>query len=64
MKNKCGIIIETGEEDEKNINFVGNVEPREVSKGDAQVLVCDGFVGNTVLKMYEGVIELKIINMI
>jgi phosphate acyltransferase len=37
------------------MNFVGNVEPREIPLGDVQVLVCDGFVGNTVLKMYEGV---------
>ncbi len=40
---------------ESNKNFIGNVEPREVTDGDVQVLVCDGFVGNTVLKMYEGV---------
>ena len=39
---------------EKGINFIGNVEPREASNGDVEVLVCDGFVGNTVLKMYEG----------
>jgi len=36
-------------------NFIGNIEPRDVSNGDVQVLVCDGFVGNTILKMYEGV---------
>lgn len=40
---------------EEPINFVGNIEPRDVPKGDVNVLVCDGFVGNTVLKMYEGV---------
>lgn len=40
---------------EADINFVGNVEPRDIPKGDIQVFVCDGFVGNTVLKMYEGV---------
>ncbi len=40
---------------EADINFVGNIEPREISKGDVQIFVCDGFVGNTVLKMYEGV---------
>ncbi|MGL4761438.1 MAG: phosphate acyltransferase PlsX [Sarcina sp.] len=39
---------------ENDINFTGNVEPRDVSAGDVEVLVCDGFVGNTVLKMYEG----------
>lgn len=38
-----------------DLNFVGNVEPREVTNGEVQVLVCDGFVGNTILKMYEGV---------
>lgn len=36
------------------LNFVGNVEPRDITQGNVQVLVCDGFVGNTVLKMYEG----------
>jgi phosphate acyltransferase len=40
---------------ESGFNFVGNVEPRDVSSGDVNVLVCDGFVGNTILKMYEGV---------
>ncbi|MGL5634848.1 MAG: phosphate acyltransferase PlsX [Sarcina sp.] len=39
---------------ENDINFIGNVEPRDVSTGDVDVLVCDGFVGNTILKMYEG----------
>lgn len=37
-----------------DFNFVGNIEPRDVSNGDVNILVCDGFVGNTVLKMYEG----------
>lgn len=41
----------------KPFNFVGNIEPREVSNGDVNVLVCDGFVGNTILKMYEGVAD-------
>lgn len=41
--------------EEKNLNFIGNIEPRETSSGDVNVLVCDGFVGNTLLKMYEGV---------
>lgn len=40
---------------EQESNFIGNVEPREISLGDTQVIVCDGFVGNTILKMYEGV---------
>lgn len=43
--------------EEKSINFIGNVEPREITDGDVQVLVCDGFTGNVVLKMYEGVVK-------
>lgn len=38
-----------------NLNFIGNVEPRDVPEGNVDVLVCDGFVGNTLLKTYEGV---------
>ena len=41
--------------EEQNLNFIGNVEPRDVSTGNVNVLVCDGFTGNTILKMYEGV---------
>lgn len=40
---------------EAPVNFAGNIEPRDIPTGDIQVLVCDGFVGNTILKMYEGV---------
>lgn len=40
---------------ETELNFVGNIEPRDVPKGNTNILVCDGFVGNTILKMYEGV---------
>lgn len=43
--------------EENNLNFIGNIEPREIPKGEVNILVCDGFVGNTVLKMYEGVAE-------
>ena len=38
-----------------NINFIGSLESRDVSKGAANVAVCDAFVGNVILKMYEGV---------
>lgn len=38
-----------------SLNFIGNVEPRDIPEGNVNILVCDGFVGNTVLKMYEGV---------
>lgn len=37
-----------------DINFVGNVEAREIPEGAADVLVCDAFVGNVILKLYEG----------
>lgn len=36
------------------INFIGNVEPRDIPYGACDVAVADGFVGNTVLKLYEG----------
>ncbi|MCH4157161.1 MAG: phosphate acyltransferase PlsX [Acidaminococcaceae bacterium] len=39
---------------EKNINFIGNVEGRDINKGTVDVVVCDGFVGNVVLKFAEG----------
>jgi glycerol-3-phosphate acyltransferase PlsX len=40
---------------EKSINFIGNVEPRDIPQGVVDVLVCDGFVGNVILKLTEGV---------
>ena len=36
------------------LNFIGNVEGRDVFTGDCQVIVCDGFVGNVILKTAEG----------
>ena len=41
-----------------NLNFVGNVEGRDILKGTVNVVVCDGFVGNIVLKFGEGVLSL------
>ena len=38
-----------------HLNFVGNVEPKEALKGACDVLVCDGFTGNILLKSIEGV---------
>lgn len=38
-----------------DINFVGNVEARDIPSGDVDVIVCDGFTGNVVLKLTEGV---------
>lgn len=40
--------------DDEAINFVGNVEAREIPHGAADVIVCDGFVGNVILKYTEG----------
>jgi glycerol-3-phosphate acyltransferase PlsX len=43
--------------DEPQINFVGNVEGRDLFRGVIDVVVCDGFVGNIVLKFTEGLSE-------
>ena len=43
--------------DEPLINFVGNVEGKDIFKGVVDVVVCDGFVGNIVLKLSEGLSE-------
>jgi glycerol-3-phosphate acyltransferase PlsX len=37
------------------INFIGNIEGRDIVRGDCDVIVCDGFVGNILLKFYESV---------
>ena len=39
------------------LNFTGNVEGRDVFRGNVEVIVCDGFVGNIALKISEGVVE-------
>lgn len=39
------------------INFIGNVEGRDVYSGEADVVVCDGFIGNVALKISEGVAD-------
>ncbi|MDO4289192.1 MAG: phosphate acyltransferase PlsX [Eubacterium sp.] len=36
------------------LNFIGNVEPRDIPTTEADILVCDGFTGNVVLKLLEG----------
>lgn len=38
-----------------DINFIGSVEARDISKGVCDVVVCEAFVGNVILKFYEGV---------
>src|SRR5215475_6661470 len=39
------------------INFIGNVEGRDIFTGDVDVIVCDGFTGNVALKLSEGLYE-------
>ena len=71
VKNPKVGIVNIGAEDEKGnalvketfpllkncpeINFIGSVEARDIPAGVADVVVCEAFVGNVVLKMYEGV---------
>lgn len=40
---------------ETNINFIGNIEARDIPAGATDVVVADGFTGNIIVKMYEGV---------
>jgi phosphate acyltransferase len=42
---------------ESRLNFIGNVEGRDIIGGRCDVLVCDGFIGNVLLKFYESVAE-------
>ena len=39
----------------KSINFIGSIEARDIPAGYADVVVCEAFVGNVILKLYEGV---------
>ncbi|MEA3490162.1 MAG: phosphate acyltransferase PlsX [Candidatus Omnitrophota bacterium] len=39
---------------ESKLNFIGNIEPKDVYRGRADVVLCDGFVGNVLLKVTEG----------
>ena len=39
----------------KDINFIGSIEARDIPSGYADVVVCEAFVGNVILKLYEGV---------
>jgi len=71
IKNPRVGIVNNGAEEEKgnalvketfpllkncpDINFIGSVESRDIPSGYADVVVCEAFVGNVVLKMYEGV---------
>ena len=44
-------------EQDDHINFIGNVEGRDIYIGDCDVIVCDGFLGNVVLKVSEGLAD-------
>lgn len=46
--------------DHADINFIGNIEGRDLFEKKADIIVCEGFVGNIVLKMYESLYHLLI----
>ena len=70
IKNPRVAIVNIGAEEEKgnalvketypllkecdDINFIGSIEARDIPKGGADVIVCEAFVGNVILKLYEG----------
>jgi len=56
--NELSIETYTLLKDFKGINFVGNIEGRDLFNGAADVIVCDGFTGNILLKSMEGLAEL------
>lgn len=43
-----------------DINFIGNIEGNDLAKGKADVIICEGLLGNVVLKMLEGLAELVV----
>jgi len=55
-ENKGTTVIKAAHEliSKSGVNFIGNVEAREIPKGACDVIVCDGFVGNVILKLTEG----------
>lgn len=44
--------------DDTDLNFIGNIEPRDMGTRPCDVLVCDGFTGNIILKTGEGIVNL------
>lgn len=54
LQREAHVLLKTLHEKGK-INFIGNIEGRDILSGDADVLVCDGFTGNILLKTVEGV---------
>ena len=54
-KKGTALYVETHQKlKELNINFIGNIEGRDVPAGVADIIVCDGFTGNIILKLCEG----------
>lgn len=51
------LVVETFEllQTQPSLNFIGNIEGRDIVRGECDVIVCDGFVGNILLKFYESV---------
>ena len=47
---------------DSSINFVGNIEARDIMNNDVDLLVCDGFDGNILLKSIEGVVDFAVKN--
>ena len=45
---------------ESSLNFIGNIEGRDFFTGKADCIICDGFVGNVVLKMIESILETSV----
>ncbi|MDI6738814.1 MAG: phosphate acyltransferase PlsX [Candidatus Edwardsbacteria bacterium] len=43
---------------DSGLNFIGNIEGRDILKGTADVVVCDGFIGNVILKFAESVVRM------
>ena len=42
---------------ESKLNFIGNIEGRDIYAGTADIVLCDGFVGNVILKVSESVVD-------
>jgi len=60
---KGNVLVKSAHElfSKSTLNFVGNVEGRDIFQGNVDVIVCDGFVGNVSLKVSEGLAEAIII---
>ena len=56
LESKTQLVKETGPllKECENINYIGSIEAREIPYGAADVVVCDAFAGNIVLKLEEG----------